>query len=65
MSRKNSLTQRQRYLKAGLVQINAWVPSEKAREILEDCSRLRHEHLERNEYWRMLERDEWGNLKDV
>lgn len=62
MRRKTSLTQRQRYLKAGLVQINAWVPSDKAREILEDCARLRREHLDHVEYWRMLERDQYGNL---
>jgi hypothetical protein len=59
-----SVKLRQRYLKAGLVQINSWVPKDKAREILEDCARLRREHLIKNEYWKMLERDEYGRRKD-
>lgn len=37
--------QRDRYLAAGLVQINSWVPKEKRNEILEDCARLRWQHL--------------------
>lgn len=57
-------TPRVRYRKAGLVQINAWVPADKAREILEDCARLRREHLRQIEYWRTLERDEWGKRKE-
>lgn len=36
---------RERYEKAGLVQINAWIPRCSKSEILEDCARLRQEHL--------------------
>ena len=54
----SSRHQRERYLQAGLVQINAWIPADKAREILEDCARLRVEHLRHVEYWRMLEQKE-------
>lgn len=42
---KSSDHQRDRYLTMGLVQINAWVPREKRNEILEDCARLRWEHI--------------------
>lgn len=37
--------QREDYKKHGLVQINTWVPFDKKQEILEDCQRLRTEHL--------------------
>jgi hypothetical protein len=47
--------QRDRFKEFGLVQINAWVPADKRNEILEDCARLRWQHLKHNGY---LERDE-------
>jgi hypothetical protein len=43
--------QRERYKKAGLVQVNAWVPADKAQEIREDCARLRHEYLRQMGYF--------------
>lgn len=46
MTAKSVKRQREEYEKAGLVQISAWVPRCSKWEILEDCKRLRREHLE-------------------
>lgn len=50
MPKKNGKeTSRERFLRkykeAGMVQIATWIPEHKKQEILEDCARLRREHL--------------------
>lgn len=50
MPKKNGKeTSRERFLRkykeAGMVQIAVWIPGNKKQEILEDCARLRAQHL--------------------
>lgn len=38
---------RDRFKKAGLVQVNAWIPASEKHAVLEHCAKLRREYLRR------------------
>ncbi len=59
-TKKENPIQRQRrlYKKAGLVQINVWIPPENKAELLEDCARLRAAHLKHVGFYNRRQDDE-------